>query len=62
MSSMCMSVMLWTYAAIGLLAVLTILLVAPYFGVYGTTDPFDESPQAEGPSQSPEASQTGKQP
>lgn len=42
-----MSVMMWTYAAIGLLIVLTVLLVAPYFGVYGSTEPFDEPMQEE---------------
>ncbi|WP_251331019.1 hypothetical protein [Haloplanus pelagicus] len=33
------STMTWVYLAIGLLLVLTGLLVAPYFGVYGTRHP-----------------------
>lgn len=39
-----MSVLMWIYAAIGLLIILTVLLAGPYLGLYGTTDPFDESP------------------
>jgi cytochrome b subunit of formate dehydrogenase len=31
--------MAWVYLAIGLLLVLTGLLIAPYFGVYGTKQP-----------------------
>lgn len=34
-----LSTMAWVYLAIGLLLVLTGLLVAPYFGVYGTRNP-----------------------
>ena len=40
-----MSVLMWIYAAIGLLVILTILLAGPYLGLYGTTDPFNESIQ-----------------
>ena len=39
-----MSVHMWIYAAIVLLIILTVLLAGPYFGLYGTTDPFDETP------------------
>lgn len=34
-----LSTMAWVYLAIGLLLVLTGLLIAPYFGVYGTKQP-----------------------
>ncbi|WP_251343681.1 hypothetical protein [Haloplanus halophilus] len=34
-----LSTMTWVYLAIGLLLVLTGLLIAPYFGVYGTRSP-----------------------
>jgi hypothetical protein len=34
-----LSTMAWVYLAIGLLLVLAGLLIAPYFGVYGTKEP-----------------------
>jgi len=33
------STMTWVYLAIALLAVLTVLLVGPYVGLYGTRNP-----------------------
>lgn len=43
-----LSTMEWVYAASALLVVLFVLLVAPYFGVYGTRDiSTDQSPSAQ---------------
>lgn len=38
----------WIYAATALLIVLAILVLGPYFGLYGTTDPLNELEEKEG--------------
>lgn len=37
-----MVTMLWVYAAVTLFVILTVLLAAPYIGLYGDRDPFSE--------------------
>lgn len=37
-----MATILWVYAAVVLLAILAVLLAAPYLGIYGDHDPFSD--------------------
>lgn len=36
------TMMVWVYAAIGLIVILGFLLAAPYAGIYGNREPFNE--------------------